>query len=71
MITGRGLLKSAIATATVRIAKEEDEAMDQRISIVTLRDKSLAASWRSYANGLGWKRGLRKTRRSSSSRPAG
>jgi hypothetical protein len=30
MITRRGLLKSAIATATVRIAKEEGEAMEQR-----------------------------------------
>jgi len=30
MITRRELLKSAIATATVRIAKEEGEAMEQR-----------------------------------------
>jgi hypothetical protein len=30
MITRRELLKSAIATATVRIAKEESEAMEQR-----------------------------------------
>jgi hypothetical protein len=30
MITQRELLKSAIAMATVRIAKEESEAMEQR-----------------------------------------
>jgi len=30
MITRRELLKSAIATATVRIAKEESEALEQR-----------------------------------------
>jgi len=56
MITRRGLLKSGIAMATVRNAKGEDEAMEQCISIVMLRDRDLAASRRFYADGLSWKR---------------
>ena len=36
MITRRELLKSAIATATVRIAKEESEAMELRHVLPTL-----------------------------------
>ena len=55
MITRRELLKSAIASAMIRIAKGEGEAMEQRISIVTLGVSDLAASRRFYADGLGWK----------------
>jgi len=55
MITRRELSKSAIATAMIRIAKGEGEVMEQRISIVTLGVRDLAASRRFYADGLGWK----------------
>jgi predicted lactoylglutathione lyase len=55
MITRRELLKSAIATTMIPIAKGEGEAMEQRISIVTLGVRDLAASRRFYADGLGWK----------------
>ena len=55
MIKRRELLKSAIATATVRIAKEEGEAMEQGISIVTLGVRDLAASRLFYADRLGWR----------------
>jgi uncharacterized protein len=55
MMTRRELLKSAIAPAIIRIAKGEGEAMEQRISIVTLGVSDLAASRRFYLDGLGWK----------------
>lgn len=55
MITRRELLKSAITTAIIRIARGECEAMEQRISIITLGVRNLAASRRFYADGLGWK----------------
>jgi predicted lactoylglutathione lyase len=55
MITRRELFKGAIATATIRIGKGEGEAMEQRVSIVTLGVKDLARSRRFYADGLGWK----------------
>jgi hypothetical protein len=55
MITRRELLKNAIATGVIRVARGEGEAMEQRISIITLGVRDLAASQRFYADGLGWK----------------
>jgi hypothetical protein len=49
MITRRELLKSAIATATIRIDQGKGEAMEQRVSIVTLGVKDLADP-----DGLAW-----------------
>jgi uncharacterized protein len=56
MVTRREILRGAVASAFIRFAKGgETEAMEQRISIVTLGVKDLAASKRFYVDGLGWK----------------
>jgi uncharacterized protein len=56
MVTRREVLRGAVASAFIRFTKEgATEAMDQRISIVTLGVKDLAASKRFYVDGLGWK----------------
>jgi predicted lactoylglutathione lyase len=46
---------SLAAAAVVSKIKGESPTMEQRISIVTLGVKDLAASKRFYADGLGWK----------------
>ena len=46
---------SLAATAVVSKIKGEAATMEQRISLVTLGVKDLAASKRFYADGLGWK----------------
>lgn len=56
MVTRRQILRGGVASAFIRFAiKGETEAMEQRISIVTLGVKDLAASKRFYVDGLGWK----------------
>ena len=56
MVTRREILRGAVASAFIRFTKEgATEAMDQRISIVTLGVKDLAISKRFYLDGLGWK----------------
>jgi catechol-2,3-dioxygenase len=54
MITRRGLLKSAIATAKFLSRKKKAKPWSN-VSIVTLGVRDLAASRRFYADGLGWK----------------
>jgi uncharacterized protein len=55
LITRREMMEGAIAVALVRAAREEGRTMEQRISVVTLGVKDLAASKRFYVEGLGWK----------------
>jgi predicted lactoylglutathione lyase len=55
MVTRREILRGAVASAFIRAKGGETEAMEQRISIVTLGVKDLAASKRFYVDGLGWK----------------
>ena len=56
MVSRREMLRGAVASAFIGFAQGgETEAMDQRISIVTLGVKDLAASKRFYVDGLGWK----------------
>jgi hypothetical protein len=54
MLTRRELFKSAIATATVRIAKEKAKPWSN-VTIVKLGVRDLAASRRFCADGLGWR----------------
>jgi predicted lactoylglutathione lyase len=56
MVTRREILRGAVSSAFIRLATGgETKAMEQRISIVTLGVKNLAASKRFYVDGLGWK----------------
>lgn len=56
MMTRREMLRGGVASAFTRFAKGRGtEAMDQRISIVTLGVGDLATSKRFYSDGLGWK----------------
>jgi len=57
-MTRREILKCAVVLGVARLAKGESGEMDQRISIVTLGVRNLAASKRFYAEGLGWKPAL-------------
>src|SRR5215469_15249690 len=54
MWTRRELL-AALAGTVLASVMEEGQTMDQRISIVTLGVKNLAAARRFYVDGLGWK----------------
>jgi uncharacterized protein len=54
-MTRRQFALGAIASGIAGIAKGEDQAMEQRISIVTLGVKDLGIAKRFYADGLGWK----------------
>jgi len=54
MLTRRELAALA-CTLLASSVIEEGQTMDQRISIVTLGVKNLAASRRFYVDGLGWK----------------
>jgi uncharacterized protein len=55
MVTRREILRGAVVAALIRFAKGEAKAMEQRISIVTLGVRDLAASRRFYVDGLGWR----------------
>ncbi len=55
MVTRRDILRYAVALGLTRLAIGDTRAMEQRISIVTLGVKDLAASKRFYVEGLGWK----------------
>jgi catechol 2,3-dioxygenase-like lactoylglutathione lyase family enzyme len=55
MMTRRELLAALGGTVLSSSLTREAEAMEQRISIVTLGVKDLAASRRFYVDGLGWK----------------
>lgn len=55
MLTRRELLAALACTVLASSVIEEGQTMDQRISIVTLGVKNLAASRRFYVDGLGWK----------------
>jgi catechol 2,3-dioxygenase-like lactoylglutathione lyase family enzyme len=54
-MTRREILVRFAMAALIRTAKGESSAMEQRISVVTLGVKDLAASRRFYVDGLGWK----------------
>ncbi len=55
MLTRRDILASLTATALFPLAHGDTHIMDQRISLITLGVKDLAASKEFYADGLGWK----------------
>ena len=55
MMTRRELLAALAYTTLTSSLIREGQTMDQRISIVTLGVKNLAASRRFYVEGLGWK----------------
>ena len=55
MLTRRELLKGLAGTLLVSSFIAKGQTMEQRISIVTLGVKDLAASRRFYVDGLGWK----------------
>ena len=55
MMTRRELLAALAYTTLASSLIGERQTMDQRISIVTLGVKNLAASRRFYVEGLGWK----------------
>jgi uncharacterized protein len=55
MMTRREVVQGAIVLGLARVAKGETKAMEQRISVVTLGVKDLAASKHFYVEGLGWK----------------
>ena len=54
-MTRRELLAGVAAMALVSSTRGECQTVEQRISIVTLGVRDLAASKRFYADGLGWK----------------
>jgi predicted lactoylglutathione lyase len=55
IMTRRELLLSLAAAPFIHFATGEIQKMEQRISVVTLGVKDLAASRKFYVEGLGWK----------------
>jgi uncharacterized protein len=57
MLTRRELLAAITGAAVLSFDGVETQTMEQRISLVTLGVKNLAASKQFYVDGLGWKPG--------------
>lgn len=55
MMTRRELMTGIAAVSFIPFATGEPQKMEQRVSVVTLGVRDLAASRRFYVEGLGWK----------------